>query len=898
MAQTGQPVPGFGNNGVVLTSFHTSAVPAGGVAVMPLHDGKTLISVGSMLVRHLPDGQLDHTYGFNGFSQQLQLGTGMAVNVATMQPNGGVLVFGSVPNGGNKHPFIARYMPNGFLDFNFGTNGVATLPLGNLISANEVAVLGDNKIILSGLATMNGIEKFYLVRLLPDGKMDPSFGSGGMVSYESAEYRFTLKDMVLHPDGRIVVAGISEDPTPVIRLAQFLPNGSPDRSFGGEGTVASGLGNYNDLRAIAIQPDGKIVAVGTGTFQMSTLGILRFLPNGMLDPQFGTAGRKHIVNDFTNQYRYELSDVIILPNGKILIGGSYNDKATIWQFASNGDQDLSFYGTGMLQYDKPASKVSNMAVYPDGRIGFTGYLPHQVAQNMTYLFARLLPNGHPDYSLANASFIMGNAQSGMAEYQALAVQPDGKILAAGSSRKPNTEDYDIAIARYHTNGMLDQSFGTMGKQLVDISTGDMAHAIALYPDGRIAIGGKTSSGGQSDFVVVRLLANGMRDNSFDGDGVKTLDFAGANDIAYSVLVQPDGKIIASGSATEGGIAGFALARFLQNGMPDVSFSADGKQVTMLGGSSAAIGAALQGNGKILLGGSGYQNGTNNSDFILTRYNSDGTLDASFGMGGIRRTDFGGNDFAEAMMLHNGRIYLGGYVDNNSTYSLALAQYTADGAPYTGFSGDGKHTLDINNLSGNLNGVGPVKFVVTSIAVQNNDKIVISGYVNTPENGVTAMARINPDGHLDATFGSNGGIMYGPGNKFMVKTGYLWNDRLYIAGSAHASNTNVLAMLAAGQIDPQLVDQIVNNPETIEPLNESVVRVQSNPSTSEFALNLDMKGSGLVQLRILDASGSMIEQRQNIAPNGTQRFGAAYRPGIYMAEITQGTEKVVVKLIKQ
>ena len=247
-AQVGQPVASFGNNGKVYTSlpenFQSPNRSSIGKAVIPLQDGKTLVAIesseGVVLTRHLASGQRDNTYGFEGFSQKpsLELMNGASfelMNGAKMQSNGSVLVFGIVQefSTGIKKASITRLLPNGFIDETFGTKGLFTLNYGNLTSENELVLLADNKIMLAGTAIVNGTENFYLARLTSNGKVDPTFGTGGMVTYENSLFNFQLRDVAVQADGRIIVGGnaTAPDPTSLFQLARFLPDGTPDRSF-------------------------------------------------------------------------------------------------------------------------------------------------------------------------------------------------------------------------------------------------------------------------------------------------------------------------------------------------------------------------------------------------------------------------------------------------------------------------------------------------------------------------------------------------------------------------------------------------------------------------------------------------------------------------------------------
>ncbi|MBA2692070.1 MAG: Ig-like domain-containing protein [Rubrobacter sp.] len=261
--------------------------------------------------------------------------------------------------------------------------------------------------------------------------------------------------------------------------------------------------------------------------------------------------------------------------------------------------------------------------------------------------------------------------------EAAAIQPDGKILAAGYT---SSGSFDFALARYNSDGSLDTSFDGDGKLTNSVGPGnafDSAHDVAVQPDGKIIVVGWSHdyNTDNTDMAVVRYNPDGSLDNSFDGDGKLTADFDSGKDRASSVALQPDGKIVAGGSSQNGaadeesGNANndFALARYNPNGSLDTAFSEDGVLTTPIGSFSDTVrDLALQPDGKIVVAGTTQTEDSGAfGDFALARYNPDGSLDPLFGAGGKSITAFTGihgNEYgySNAVALQeSGKIFVAG-----------------------------------------------------------------------------------------------------------------------------------------------------------------------------------------------------------------------------------------------
>ncbi len=338
---------------------------------------------------------------------------------------------------------------------------------------------------------------------------------------------------------------------------------------------------------------------------------------------------------------------------------------------------------------------------------------------------------------------------------AVAIQPDGKIVAAGYASGASD---DFALARYNANGTLDTGFGTGGRVRTDFAGAkDQAHAVALQSDGKIVVVGQAyiganTTGTQTDFALARYNANGTLDTGFSGDGKATLDF-GSVDIAWAVAIDNNGKIVVVGDSED-----FALARYNADGTLDTTFSGDGKLTTDFGNSSDLLFAvAVQSDNKIVVAGRGGDVGS--YGFVLARYNVNGTLDTGFSGDGKVKTVFDQNATVRALaILDDGKILAVGHHFNGNDQELVMARYNSDGTLDNTFG-----STNFGNSGTVVTNFGGTDFWVFGAALQANGKIVVAGVTGTNLNsdfdgGNFGLARYTSSGALDGSFGSGGRVV--------------------------------------------------------------------------------------------------------------------------------------------
>lgn len=385
--------------------------------------------------------------------------------------------------------------------------------------------------------------------------------------------------------------------------------------------------------------------------------------------------------------------------------------------AQDGALDLSFNTSGKVVHSLGTfdDDIYAVAVQPDGKIVAAGHS----YQSGHYVFAltRYNSDGSLDNSFDTDGKVSTIFSAADAKAKALAIQSDGKIVVAGLSSDGSVERF--AVARYNTNGSLDNTFDSDGKVTTVVGTGwSGAHSVAIQSDGKIITTGYCSVGSNQDFALVRYNSDGSLDNTFSGDGIVTTDVATKTDVPFAIKLQGDGKIVVSGYAQNISDYDFALLRYLDNGDLDKTFDTDGIVLTKIVGSFHEYGNCLdiQSDGKIVVAG-----GTDNTfyDFVVARYLSNGSLDNSFDGDGISKVDYvTGTNEGEPLAIKiqsDGKIILAGHVAFGSDMNFAVLKFKSNGSADSTFDGDGLVTTAFNNNDG-----------ARAVAIQSDGKIIAAG----------------------------------------------------------------------------------------------------------------------------------------------------------------------------
>ncbi|HSB10092.1 MAG TPA: delta-60 repeat domain-containing protein [Blastocatellia bacterium] len=397
--------------------------------------------------------------------------------------------------------------------------------------------------------------------------------------------------------------------------------------------------------------------------------------------------------------------------------------------------------------------------------------------------------GELDPSFGNGGKVVTDFSGNDDGASSVAIQPDGKIIAAGTSTAQGGTP-DFALARYNVDGSLDASFGSNGKVTTDFfQDGDFLHAVAIQEDGRIvAAGSAMEPGAGSEFALARYNPDGSLDTSFGANGKATTSFSG-NDAAFAVVVTPAGKIVAVGTSSIRGFPKFALASFNPDGSLDASFGADGKVTNSIaGGVDQARAAILQPDNRIVIAGL-HQPGLS---FSVFRYNANGSPDTSFGIGGGVITDVSAGSGASALALQSdGKIVAAGFgIASLIKQFFGLARYNPDGSRDSTF---GQFFGSVNTS------ITSRDDAARGVAIQTNGKILAGGFAGGPvESGPGfadfAIVRYKSNGKLDKTFGVDGKVLtdFFGGSDVANAMALQSDGRIVLAGVARAA-TNVFAV---------------------------------------------------------------------------------------------------------
>lgn len=382
----------------------------------------------------------------------------------------------------------------GSLDRSFAGDGKKLFRVfGPNPKAHASALQGDGKIVIAGVS-----KRMALLRLRPGGKVDRKFGDDGRVKVEYRDNLARAHALAVQGNGKILVGGESQGGAALARLRR---DGSLDRRFSGNGkfleNFAEPIRTTNDVQAIAVQDDGKIVTAGTintGRTDAAVL-ILRLTRKGKLDPSFADDGV--LITDFGTDARSEANALAIQPDGRIVIAGEVQNNWMVARFLPDGTPDTSFDEDGLkLTAPLAIGHADALVLQPDGKI-LTGGCERGDFDRARFGLVRYLADGTPDPSFGNGG-AFHDADFGSeienACAAAMALQDDGDIVLAGlATKRRNTEFF--AVARYLTDGSLDETFKRDGTAITGFRNrireehftwvDDRATGLVIQPRGRI-----------------------------------------------------------------------------------------------------------------------------------------------------------------------------------------------------------------------------------------------------------------------------------------------------------------------------------------------------------------------------------------------------------------------------
>lgn len=684
-------------------------------------------------------------------------------------------------------------LSGGQLDPSFGQGGVVSgydhLFLGGV--AHAVVVQHDGRIVIAGQdASDSGpfppgatpAAHPLLVRLNADGTLDRTFGTSGHVTQSLGQADESINALALQPDGKLVAAGYSGTQ---FFVARFLPDGTLDRGFGRDGFTLTSFGTGDSANAVALEVNGDIVVAGTATIggdtsgvQSTSIAVARYTPNGNLDPTFGHGGEvteSLVAGGYNAGY-----GVAVQRDGRIVVSGTDGAIAKIIRLSVAGSLDPTFGagGVGSPINDANGSQANSVAVAPDGSIISAGN------DSNSLFVARLLPSGEPDPRF-------------------------GKLGLFTTALPDFTEEGEYALEAANATG----------------------NAMALQRDGKIVVVGVVAGGSRETperFAIVRITSGGQLDRSFGDRGEIETNTGNLwptdQNEADAVALQADGRIVVAGSGNYDFFLsnptpppGDLLAcRYTRGGRLDPTFGDNGRAGADphgLGG--GADGVAVQPDGRIVVA---YGLHT------LARFTTGGTLDPTFGFRGrvlpkgdsedqTRTQTF--DPFGQILLQADGKILVGGATNvEGGPERITLARYNGDGSPDRSFGRGGFVATDLTTDRFN-----PDSSYVDAMAEQADGKTVVA--VTTTTNSGFTLLRYNRDGSRDRSFGTRGVAALKPvgGSNDLPSALLIQPDgKILVGGTAYLPSGSVgggfvLARLDdRGSLDPSFGDagRVVSN----------------------------------------------------------------------------------------
>lgn len=416
------------------------------------------------------------------------------------------------------------------------------------------------------------------------GDLDLSFNGTGKATLGIGADSDFVYAVAMQNDGKIVVAGSANDAGNTnFALARTLPDGTPDAAFGTDGKVTTDFNGGPDAAVgVAVQSDGKIVVAGTvGITSSSTFlgiswttgfGVARYHSDGTLDTTFNGTGKT--VTTFPGNYA-NASKVVVQGDGKIVVAGyahnGTNNDFVLARYNPEGTLDTSFNATGKIVTDLGGDEfIYSMAPQSNGKIVVAGFTATVGGGNWSSALARYKGDGTLDTTFNTIGIVIADLVQPLHVLTAVAIQPDGKVVAAGFAS--NGLDYDMLLVRYHgdvatgTPGTPDLSFNSTGHVIIASASGDdIVNGLAVTAGGKILTGGRIFNEGRKVISVMRHNSDGSPDTSFHVNGKTTADF-GSDELHDGgwLAMQDDGKAVVVGTVTTNGYD-FAVARFLGDG---------------------------------------------------------------------------------------------------------------------------------------------------------------------------------------------------------------------------------------------------------------------------------------------------------------------------------------------
>jgi len=778
--------------GALDTTFNTTGWASTGDQLVPVDDfgnglirqtdGK-LVVVGSTttgvskitLVRYNTDGSLDTS--FNGTGKVIT-GIGAANlnsfgRAVAQQSDGKLVVAGDKANGLNEDYAVLRYNADGSLDTSFGTSGVFTYDGGSDDFLYAIAVQADGKIAVAGKTFVGANFSFAVLRLNTNGTLDTAFNTTGIATTAiNAAQDNVAYSLIQQADGKLVAAGYSNVATVSdFAVVRYTTAGALDITFNTTGKVDTPvLASFDVGRSVIQQADGKLVVAGyamNGTNY--DFAIVRYTTAGSLDTTFNTTGKQTTAigagDDLGLSVIQDSSLNLVVAGctgttntaGAITVCSTGGDFA-LARYTSAGALDTSFNTTGKVTTPILAGIDQATSIIQDGSGNYVaaGYAIAADTKN-DIAVARYNSTGALDTTFNTTGKVTTNVGGQSADTgAALVIQADGKLLVAGNAAlNSGATVTNFAAARFTSAGALDTTFNGTGRVITPVGSSnlkDLATAAIQQADGKLVLGGYARmTVGNDDFALVRYNLDGTLDTTFNTTGKVTTPIGASADHGNALVQQADGKLVLAGY-TFGANFDVAVVRYNLDGSLDTSFNTTGKVTTPVGtADDVALAVIQQVDGKLVIAGYSNSGATTGQDFMLIRYNTDGSLDTTFNTTGKVVTAVAtGNVTDQAWGLvqqSDGKLVAAGYASNGTNFDFAVVRYNTDGTLDTTFNSTGKVITPI--------GAGADQGA--AVTLQSDGKIVVTGFSNNGSNDDFALVRYNTDGTLDTSFNTTGKV---------------------------------------------------------------------------------------------------------------------------------------------
>ena len=688
----------------------------------------------SVFVSPVSAQSLDPSFGSGGVVlMNIGKSTHALGSAVAVQEDGKIVVAGESFNGRRADVEVSRYRRDGSVDMSFGDAGVASTPFsGGIVSdhARAVAVQSDGRIVVAGYSAYATRSAAYVIRYRSNGRLDATFGEDGVLHVVGL---FKAMAVALDAQGRIVVAGTSRSGDH-IAVARYLPDGAPDTTFGG-GWVITPVTDDDDIAyAVAIDHAGRIVVSGSSCcFLSNAMIVARYNPDGTPDNTFDGDG---VTTTPIGSGWDAGSAIAVQGDGKIVTCGRFSSgkslELAIVRYNSDGSLDESFNGDGTVTNGTSRAgedECRDLAIQSDGKIIAAG--ASYTEKDMRYLVLRYESTGKLDAAFGDGGAVVGKLDSRNVTLEGIALQLDGRVVVAGSAF--DDEVTGRFVARLGAAGNLDAKFGEDGTIFArGGKSSDTARALLLQPDGRLLVAGNAREDSELFGAIGRYEHDGTPDRTFGNAGIVALD-----DGAITALgLQTDGNVLALKTV----LGNAAIARYDDTGNIDVGFGTRGRTFLPTDGGTEWLDLTVDGDSAIA---AGRRQLSDRAELRVARLDENGALDVDFGRRGVATFPLG------PVLPQRVRII------TQSPGRLVAAADTTQGIHLSRLLEGGRQDPDFSYPSAAL--VADDDAVVDSLAIQPDGKLVVGGM---NPSGVFVM-RVQADGSIDERFGS-GGVVSVPG----------------------------------------------------------------------------------------------------------------------------------------